>query len=122
MKKLSYSLIAIAFVVFLNSCGVSGAYMLNQNQNTTQVTLSTSNYKVLERVSGSSEVEYVLIFGGVKKRQLYANAYKEMVDAANLESGSKALVNLVTEEHVGGAFPFYYKRTITVSANVVEFE
>lgn len=122
MKKSSYSLMAIAVVVFLNSCGVGGAYLLNQNLNSTQVKLASNNYKVLERVSGSSEVDYVLIFGGTNKRQLYANAYKNLVDAANLESGSKALVNLVTEEHVGGAFPFYYKRTITVSANVVEFE
>ncbi len=122
MKKLSYSLMAIAVVVFLNSCGVGGAYLLNQNLNSTQVKLASNNYKVLERVSGSSEVDYVLIFGGTNKRQLYANAYKNLVDEANLESGSKALVNLVTEEHVGGVFPFYYKRTITVSANVVAFE
>ena len=45
MKKLSYSLMAMAVVIFLNSCGVGGAYLLNQNQNSTQVHLSNNNYK-----------------------------------------------------------------------------
>jgi hypothetical protein len=27
----------------------------------------------------------------------------------------------VTEEHLGGVPPFYYTRTITVSASVIEF-
>jgi len=84
------------------------------------VHLANNNFQVVNRVKGSSEVSYVLIFGGRNKRQLYENAYSEMVKAAEL-SGSKALVNIVTEEHVGGVPPFYYKRTITVSAHVVEF-
>ncbi len=121
MKKLSISLVAIALLVFLNSCGINHAYVFNHNQNATQVHLGSNNFKVLEKVSGTAEVSYVLIFGGVNRKQLYKNAYSEMVTSANLVSGSKALVNILTEEHVGGVPPFYYKRTITVSANVVEF-
>lgn len=120
MKKITIYSIAIALIVSLNSCGVSNAYVLNQNQNATQVHLSSKNYEVKNKVSGQSDVSYVLIFGGMNKKQLYENAYSEMVRMANL-TGSQALVNIVTEEHVGGVPPFYYTRTITVSAHVVEF-
>lgn len=44
-----------------------------------------------------------------------------MMSKANLLNTSKAVINIVTEEHVGGVPPFYFKRTVTVSANVVEF-
>ena len=121
MKKLSFTLIAIVLLLFFNSCGINYATIVNQNQNSTEVHLSSNNYQVVDKVSGSAEVNYVLIFGGVKRKQLYENAYAKMLDAANLISSSKAIVNLVTEEHLGGVPPFYYTRTITVSAYVVEF-
>lgn len=120
MKKAAIIIIALVLLAGLNSCGVSNALILNQNLNSTQVHLSSNNYKVVGKVSGKSEVSYVLVFGGINKRQLYENAYSEMVKSADL-IGSKALVNVVTEEHVGGVPPFYYTRTITVSANVVQF-
>jgi hypothetical protein len=121
MKRLSISVLAIIFLFSLDSCGVSNAFIFNTNQNLTQVSLSQANYKVLNKVTGSSDVSYVLIFGGARKKQLYAMAYARMIDNANLSSGAKALTNIVTEEHVGGVPPFYYTRTITVSANVIEF-
>jgi len=120
MRKLQICIVAFSLLTILGSCGVSGAYVFNHNQNATQVHLANNNFQVVNRVKGSSEVSYVLIFGGRNKRQLYENAYSEMVKAAEL-SGSKALVNIVTEEHVGGVPPFFFKRTITVSAHVVEF-
>ncbi len=121
MKKLSIPVFAIIFVVALNSCGVNHAFVVNTNNNSTQVSLSQANYKVIGKASGSADVSYVLIFGGAKKNQLFANAYARMVDKADLSSGAKALTNIVTEEHVGGVPPFYYTRTITVSASVIEF-
>ena len=121
MKKLSISLLSIALLLFLNSCGINYANVVNLNQNATQVHLASNNFKVVDKVSGTAEVSYILIFGGMNRKQLYKNAYAEMVNAANLASGSKALVNVLTEEHLGGVPPFYYTRTITVSANVIEF-
>lgn len=120
MKKIIFYTIAIALIVSLNSCGVHSALVLNHNQNATQVHLASKNYEVIKKVSGTSDVSYVLIFGGVNKKQLYENAYSQMVEEANL-TGSQALINVVTEEHIGGAPPFYYTRTITVSAHVIEF-
>ena len=121
MKKLTILVLLAASLLSLNSCGVSNAFVFNTNQNSTQVHLSEPNYKVAGKVTGSAEVSYVLIFGGLQKKQLYAKAYADMVENANLATGPKALINVFTEEHVGGVPPFYYKRTITVSANVIEF-
>ena len=105
----------------LSSCGVGYSIISNTNLNNTQVNLSSNNFKVVDKVSGSSEVSYVLIFGGLKEKQLFENAYSQMMTKANLATGSRAVVNVLKEEHVGGFFPIYYKRYITVSANVIEF-
>ncbi|MBV6646547.1 MAG: hypothetical protein KI790_13915 [Cyclobacteriaceae bacterium] len=120
MNKLNQLILAFGFLLLISSCGVSGFYVRNQNQNSTQVHLSSDNFNIVDKVSGSSEVTYVLIFGGASRKQLYENAYAKMVDDARL-TGPRALVNVLTEEHLGGVPPFYYKRTITVSAHVVEF-
>ena len=121
MKNLLLIWCAIALTGFLSSCGVSSSLITNHNQNSTQVNLSANNFKVVDKISGSSEVTYVLFFGGLNKKQLFENAYSAMMDKANLINGSRALINIVTEEHLGGVPPFYYKRTVTVSAHVIEF-
>lgn len=121
MKKLIIILSIIGLSFLVSSCGVNYAYVVNQNQNSTQVELAEKNFKVIERVSGSADVSYVFFIGGIKKKQAYADAYSKMLEAAKLEGGSKAIINMVTEEHFGGVPPFFIKRTITVSGYVVEF-
>jgi hypothetical protein len=59
--------------------------------------------------------------GGMKEKQLYENAYSAMMKKANLLNGSKAIINVMTEQHFSGFFPFFVRRTITVNAQVVEF-
>lgn len=119
MKKI---LVVLAIAFGLSSCGVNHAYVFNHNQSNTQVELSQANFTVTKEVSGSAEVSYVLLFGAAKRSALYQEAYQNMLQEAKLVGGSKALTNVLTEEHVGGVPPFYYKRTITVRANVVEFK
>ena len=114
-------MMGLALIVGLASCGVNKAWILNQNQNSTQVHLSSNNFKVVGQVKGTSEVGYVMIFGGVKTKQLYDAAYADMLKNADLSNGSRVLTNVLTEEHLGGVPPFYYKRTVTVTANIVEF-
>lgn len=121
MRKLKFPVLAIALVFMLSSCGVGAAYVFNHNANTTQVQLSRNNFRVVDKVVGSSDVAYVLIFGGRTKKQLYQNAYADMINNADLQQGPRALINILTEEHIGGVPPFFYRRTITVSANVIEF-
>jgi hypothetical protein len=121
MKKITRVFLSLALIIGLSSCGINQAWILNQNQNTTQVQLSRNNFRVVSQVRGSSEVEYVLFFGGMKKRQQYNAAYTDMLEKAALSTGARALTNILTEEHVGGVPPLYYKRTITVTATVIEF-
>ena len=121
MKKISIYSTFFLLPAFLSSCGISTALVTNHNQNATEVHLSGNNFKVIDQVSGSSEASYVLAIGGVNKRQLYENAYSTMMKKANLLNGSKAIINVMTEEHFSGFAPFFVRRTITVSAQVVEF-
>ncbi len=121
MKRIFPPVLGIALLLLLNSCGINSAMMVHQNQNSTQVHLTSNNYRVVEKVSGSAEVEYILLIGGMNRTQLYKSAYADMVNKTDLTAGSKALINIVTEDHIGGVPPFYYKRTITVSAHVIEF-
>lgn len=120
MKKTFLSMLG-ATAVLLSSCGVNTALISNHNLNSTQVQLGSNNFRVTDKVSGNADVTYVLIFGGLNKKRLYENAYSEMMDRANLKGSPRAVTNVVTEEHVGGVPPFYYKRTVTVSGNVIEF-
>lgn len=119
MKKI-FIFSALSLLLF-SSCGINNAFILNQNQNATQVQLASSNFKVTDRVSGSAEVKYICMIGGMNKKQLFENAYAAMVNKAALTGSSRALANIVTEEHIGGFPPFYFKRTITVTAHIVEF-
>ena len=121
MKKIVIYSVLLSLATFLNSYSINHAYVTNHNQNATEVHLSGNNFKVIDQVSGSSETSYILAIGGVNKRQLYENAYSTMMKKANLLNGSKAIINVMTEEHFSGFAPFYVRRTISVSAQVVEF-
>ncbi|RPA68021.1 hypothetical protein EF405_13855 [Cyclobacteriaceae bacterium YHN15] len=121
MKRISIYTILLLLVAFLFSCGINTAHVTNHNQNLTQVHLSENNFKVIDQVSGSSEVSYIMTIGGMRKRQLYENAYSTMIKKANLLNGSKAIINVMTENHYSGFAPFFVRRTITVNAQVVEF-
>lgn len=121
IKKINSYYGVLLFSVLLSSCGIGTAFVNNHNLTTTEVQLSSNNFKVIEQVSGSSEDAYVFAIGGKRKRQLYENAYSAMIKKANLLNGAKAVTNVLTEEHVSGFAPFYIKRTITVSAMVIEF-
>lgn len=118
MKRVA-SFVLVWFL--LSSCGVSSALITNQNQNSTQVVLAGNNFKIVEQVKGSAAVQYFFFMGGTWKGSLYAKAYTEMLSKANLNEGSRAIVNLVTEENIDGLFPVYFLRTVTVSAQVIEF-
>lgn len=120
MKKLVI-LLAAGATIALSSCGVNYAMVMNHNHNLSQVQLSSNNFKVVDRVTGSADVTYIVAIGGLKKKQLYEKAYSDMLTKANLMNSSKAIVNVVTEEHAAFVTPFYIHRTITVSANVIEF-
>ncbi|WP_179020618.1 DUF6567 family protein [Winogradskyella forsetii] len=120
--KANIKTISVLFLLtILSSCGYNHMHVLNQNHNNTQVELSQNNFEVLGQVKGSAEVNYVLIFGGRKKQELYNAAYSEMLEKADIVGNAKVLTNIITEQHIGGYPPFFYTRTLTVKANVVQF-
>ena len=121
MERFKFFLLFVLVLPLLHSCGVNQALVLNHNQNTTQVHLGEANFRNLGRVMGSDSVGYVLIFGGMKKKHMYERAYAAMLEKAELGNGARAVVNVVTEEHLGGVFPFRYRRTLSVSGQVIEF-
>lgn len=121
MKKIGIYSLCLLTATFISSCGIGLAHVTNHNQNATEVHLSENNFKVIDEVSGKSEASYVFAIGSIKKDQLYKNAYSSMAKSANLLNGSKALINVMTEEHVSGFAPFFVKRTVTVSGQVIEF-
>ncbi len=121
MKKIFYTSGALLISWLFASCGVNTSLNLNHNLNSTAVQLASNNYKVVDKVSGSAEVIYILMIGGLNKTHLYENARSAMTEKANLTNSSRALVNVVTEEHIWGVPPFYYRRTVTMSAHVIEF-
>lgn len=118
--KYTYILL-ILLSPFFTSCGISSALVSNLNQNITQVNLDSNNFKVVDKVSGSSETSYIMGIGGINKMQTYDMAYSEMIKKANLMDSSKAIANITTEEHISGFAPFYVKRLIIVNAYVIEF-
>lgn len=121
MKKFVVYPLLVLLATFFSACGIGTALVANHNQNATEVHLGANNFKVIDQVSGSSETSYVLGIGGTKQKQLYQNAYSAMINKAKLLNGPKAIINVMTEEHISGFAPFYVKRTLTVSAQVVEF-
>ncbi len=121
MKRIGIYTVLVLLIAFLCSCGINTAHVTSHNQNVTQVHLSENNFKVIDQVSGSSEASYIMAIGGMRKRQLYENAYSTMIKKANLLNDSKAIINVMTENHFSGFAPFFVRRTITVSAQVVEF-
>lgn len=121
MKQTIKLSMALLLILGLSSCGVNRSWVLNHNQNTTQVHLGQDNFKVVGQVQGQSEVSYVLIFGGPQKKRLYESAYADMLEKAELSSGPRTVTHVLTEEQLGGVPPFFYKRTVNVSATVIEF-
>ena len=121
MRKTILSLFTLITLGSLTSCGVNTAVTANLNSNTTQVQLSNANFHVVDRITGSADVSYIFFIGGMSVHQLYENAYAKMMAKADLSKGARAVCNVLTEEQIEGVMPFYITRTITVSANVIEF-
>ena len=44
-----------------------------------------------------------------------------MFENADLTGGAKAIINVTSESHLTFVLPFYTRKTITVSAHIVEF-
>jgi cell division GTPase FtsZ len=120
MKNFKTILSVLIISVLLSGCGVQHAFVLNSNNNVTNVELSKKNFKVVEKVTGSSTARYIFGIGGINEKALIENAKSEMLLNANLEGAARAIVNITIEEDMTFYF-VYFKRTVTVSGHIVEF-
>ncbi len=121
MKTLKIVAIFFLTMTLLSGCGIHTALVGNLNSNVTNVELSKKNFKVLERISGTSSATYILGIGGMSEKALIEKAKANMLEKIDLIGGSKAIVNVTVEEHVAFYFIFQCVRTVTVSAHLIEF-
>jgi uncharacterized protein YbjQ (UPF0145 family) len=120
MKAKWTILASVAVMLFVTGCGVNGTIVYNVNSAQTVVELGEANFEIVDRLSGESEVGYVLFFGGQKLQDANNAAMADLLSKANL-SGSQALVNITTERYFE-YYLVYTKVKVIVSANVVEFK
>ncbi len=121
MKTIKILSIIFLTSFLLTSCGIHSGMVANLNNTTTNVDLNKNNFKVIEKVSGNSTATYVFGIGGLSKKALIEKAKVKMLENANLIGSSKAIINLTTESHMTIVYPFFLRRTITVSGHIVEF-
>ncbi len=121
MKTIKIATLFFLTLFLLTGCGIHTAMVGNLNGNVTNVELNCKNFKVLERISGSSTATYILGIGGVPQKALIEKAKADMFAGHDLTGTSRAIVNVTVEEHLTAYFIFYAIRTITVSAHLIEF-
>lgn len=117
--KIAITLLLVAFL--FHGCGIHTALMGNLTGNMTNVELSKKNFKVIERISGTSDATYIMGIGGLSHKALIEKARADMLKGTDLTGNARAVVNVTVEEHLASYLIFYVKRTVTVSAHVVEF-
>ena len=116
-----YKLFTILFVsLYLSSC----VSVLNPWMSTgrSEVQLNQANFKVIDKVSGSATVTYILGFGGNKANSLVGKARANMLRKVDMIGKSMGIVNETIEykdQYILGNL--IYKRTYNISAHVVEF-
>ncbi len=113
-------LLVITFLVLFSGCGFNHATIENYNTNLTNVELSNKNFIILDRISGESTATYIFGIGGKSHKALLQEAMAQLYNNANLNGSAKALVNVAYESHTTTII-IYSKKTLTASANVIEF-
>lgn len=110
----------IVLAVLSSGCAVHFPLSTNMNQSITNVELSEKNFTVVKTVSAEASAQYILGFGGLKKRALVELAKKDLVAQAEMEGKSRALINLTVEEYVQN-YVVLIRHKVVVTAQVVEF-
>lgn len=121
MKKIGTLFLALFATFFLSGCGYHVARVANLNNHTTEVELSRRNFVVVEKVVGQADASYIFGIGGISEKALIENAKADMLREVELIGSARAIINETTEEHYTFVYPVYFRKTVTVSAFVVEF-
>ena len=107
-------------ILILNSCGMTRGNL--GNENSTVVNLSKNNFKIIKTAEGEATAHTVLGIFGFNHKDLYNQAKKNLIVNADLNGQSKALINFTVDEstHIG-FLGLFNRKTITISAQVIEF-
>ena len=121
MRKLLMLFILVATLLGVSSCQLHSPVAANLYQNTTNVVLQDNNYKIVQKVRGEAQANYVFYFGGFRKKGLIEEARANMLENANLVGSSKAVINETVETSLTTFAGIVTYVKVTVSGYVVEF-
>lgn len=102
--------------------GFNTSPTLNSTNVLTNIELSRNNFKVVGKAKGTAKNWYLffgLMFGGMRRR-LLGTAYQNMLDRANLQGTSRAVINVTYDWHTRWIL-LYADITVTVYGTVIEF-
>jgi hypothetical protein len=111
----------LVFAFLLSSCGLNLGFLSDKNRTVTQVQLNRGNFKVIDRVSGTSSATYYFGVGGMKNQALLDLAMTDLLKKTDLTEKPRALVNQTVDVHKGGFLFIYSKITVKITAHVIEF-
>jgi hypothetical protein len=114
-------LVLVATLFGVSSCSLQDPMTRNLNQNLTNVVLQDNNFKIVQKVRGEAQADYLFYFGGFRKKGLIEEARAEMLENANLIGSSRAVINENVEMSVTSFAGIFSYVKVTVSGYVVEF-
>ena len=120
MKIFSGIIFVIAVVFSFSSCAAAHSGLpQNVNNSITNVVLQSGNYEIVQRVEGTASG---MLFIGLPlgSQTIVNNARSQMLQSANLIGSSRAIIN-ETIEMEQAVFGPILRRTVTVSAHVIEW-
>ena len=121
MRKLLMLLVLVATLFGVSSCSLQDPMTRNLNQNLTNVVLQDNNFKIVQKVRGEAQADYLFYFGGFRKKGLIEEARAEMLENANLIGSSRAVINENVEMSVTSFAGIFSYVKVTVSGYVIEF-
>lgn len=121
MRKLLMLFVLVATLFGVSSCSLQDPMTRNLNQNLTNVVLQDNNFKIVQKVRGEAQADYLFYFGGFRKKGLIEEARAEMLENANLIGSSRAVINENVEMSVTSFAGIFSYVKVTVSGYVVEF-
>ncbi len=120
MKKIASVVLIVAVMFIAPSCAMHYGLHRNVNNNITNVVLDRKNYKIIQKVKGSSSALSVLGIGGAFTPLVEA-ARSKMLEKADLIGSSRAVIHETVEVNYKNYVGVVDVKTVTVSAYVIEF-
>lgn len=118
MKTRLFIFLSISFL--LCNCASHSGLTTNTNVHTTEVQLTTDNFKVVDNVEGHTRAVYVFGIGGLSKKALIAKARAKMFANADMKGKARTLINENVEVKKT-VFPFVRVHKVGVSGQIIEF-